>query len=141
MALLEFTGIFLSLPMPSAVRLTHLLVFLYPSALSSKRLQPFLLVLVLLAAQHTQHVQVLRMPQQKRVLQQAQLSVPSIRQVDWLEQVCVHTATEVQQVSPQDVFLTEHQLVVKQEVAALLRLTGSHYPRELAGVDELGASR
>ncbi|TNN88877.1 hypothetical protein EYF80_000755 [Liparis tanakae] len=68
------------------------------------------------------------------------LLVPPVGHVQNLGLVRVQPSTVVEQVSAQDVFFTEDQLVVEQEEAALLHFALSDDSSQLAGVDQLRAA-
>lgn len=106
-------------------------------SLLGKSLQPPLLVLGLPAAQHTHKLQGGGVAQAQSVPQgQAQVWVPPIGYVQHLSLVHIQPSTVVEQVSAQDVFLAEDELVVEQEEAALLHFALSDNSSQLARVDQ-----
>lgn len=119
-------------------QLTHLLVFLDSVSLLGKRLQPPLLVLSLLAAQHTHKLQSGGVAQAQSIPQvQAQVRVPTVRHIQHFGVIHIELSAVVQQVSAQDVFFTEDQLMVKQKEASLLYFALSYDSSEFTRVDQV----
>lgn len=97
-----------------------------------------MLVLCFPAAQDAHKLQSEGVSKTHSILQRdTQVEVPSVGHIHHLSLVHVQPSSVVEQVPAQDVFLTEHQLVVEQEEAALLHLALSYDSRQLTGVHQL----